>query len=72
MQKNEIKAEQDIAKIGMQSFVGLTFALVLQMITGRLVYPMLHYGLLLFSLLMIAYFIRKLKYLGKELDKLGE
>lgn len=72
MKRNEIRAGQEIAKLGAQSFIAFFFALIIQITAGKITLPELHYGLVIFSILMIAYFIRRFKYYARELDKIEE
>lgn len=70
MQRNEIKAEMDVVKIGIQSTVAFFFAILLLAAQQRLAPVEIYSILSLAGLVGLAVLIRKYKYLGRLLDKI--
>ncbi|MFH1774944.1 MAG: hypothetical protein ABH874_08315 [Methanobacteriota archaeon] len=68
MQKNEIRAEMDVVKIGIQSTVAFFFAILLLAAQQRLAPLEIYFLLSLAGLIGMTVLIRKYKYLGRLLD----
>jgi hypothetical protein len=70
MLKNEIRAEMDVVKIGIQSLIAFLFALLLLAVQGYVKPLELYASITVLALITLFFLIRKYKYLGKRLDNL--
>lgn len=69
MQRNEIRAEMDVVKIGIQSTVAFFFAILLLAAQKRLAPVEVYFMLSMAGLTGMAVLVRKYKYLGRLLDE---
>lgn len=72
MRQNEIRAVMDVVKMVIQSLIVFFFALLLLATQGKVLVLEIYWGLSAIALVTLTLLIRKYKYLGRQLDIIGD